>query len=98
MCCPKEGRKHLAGSPGRPPGRQALDIAFAGGVPALGLWAFPLPVLSASRVPPPLPPFANSSSNGSARASAQLVTLGVWGSWEPGVPWQDGPPGSSSRL
>lgn len=37
MCCPKEGRKHLAGSPDQSPGRQALDIVFSGGVPTLGL-------------------------------------------------------------
>lgn len=35
--CPKEGRKHLAGSPGQSPGKQALDIIFPGGVPASGL-------------------------------------------------------------
>lgn len=50
VCCPKEGRKHLAGPPGQPPGRQAhvgpvgtcSGLAWsAPGHPSLAL--FPLP-------------------------------------------------------
>lgn len=35
----------LAQSPRRPQGWGGLDVAFPGGVPTLGLWGFPLPVL-----------------------------------------------------
>lgn len=89
VCCPQEGRKHLAGPPGQPPGREALDPVFPGGRPTWGCEDLLSAGLVSSRPPQPgpvPPPLLDSSSNGSYKNNTWLLTPVAWRSWRSHVP------------